>query len=86
MCLQVDMAPKQRMPQPRKDFWTPIDRTPVERPVVRSDNMTQDPNETQGGVDCQYVRPLDFIFNYYYYLYFLLFFANTFLHKRKKLN
>jgi hypothetical protein len=29
MCLQVDVAPKQRTPQPGKDFWTPIDRTPV---------------------------------------------------------
>jgi len=49
------MAPKQRTPQPGKDFWTPIDRTPIERPVVGSDDTTQDPNETQGGVDCQYV-------------------------------
>jgi hypothetical protein len=38
--------------QPRNDFWTPIDRTPVERPVVGLDDMTQDPNETQGSVDC----------------------------------
>jgi hypothetical protein len=55
MCLQVDMAPKQRTPQPRKDFWTPIDRTPVKRLVVGSNDTTQDPNETQGGVDSQHV-------------------------------
>jgi len=55
MCLQVDMAPKQRTPQPRKDFWTPIDRTPVKRLVVGSDDTTQDPNETQGGIDSQHV-------------------------------
>jgi hypothetical protein len=42
------MAPKQRMPRPGEDFWTPIDRTPSERPVVGSDDTTQDPNETQG--------------------------------------
>jgi hypothetical protein len=47
MCLQVDMAPKQRTLQPRKNFWTPIDRTPV----VGSNDTTQDLNETQGGVD-----------------------------------
>jgi len=55
------MAPKQRMPRPRKDFWSPIDPTPIERPVVGSYDKTQDPNETQGGVDCQYVlheRPI----------------------------
>jgi len=46
MCLQVDMAPKQRTLQPRKDFWMPIDHTPVERLVVRSDDTTQDPNKT----------------------------------------
>jgi hypothetical protein len=49
------MAPKQRMPQLGKDFWTPIDLTPIERPIVGSNDTTQDPNETQGGVDCQYV-------------------------------
>jgi hypothetical protein len=43
------------MPQPGNDFWTPIDRTPIERPVVGLDDTTQDPNETQGCVDCQYV-------------------------------
>jgi hypothetical protein len=55
MCLQVDMASKKRIPQLRADFWTPIDRTPVERPIVGSDDTTQDPNETQGGVDSQHV-------------------------------
>jgi hypothetical protein len=49
------MAPKQRTPQPRKDFWTPIDRTLVERPVVGSDDTTQDSNETRGDIDSQYV-------------------------------
>jgi hypothetical protein len=55
MCLQVEMDTKKRKPQPRSDFWTPIGCTPVERPVVGSDDTTQDPNETHGGVDCQYV-------------------------------
>jgi hypothetical protein len=49
------MAPKQRMPRPGKDFWTPIYRIPIEQPVVGSDDTTQDPNETQGGVVCLYV-------------------------------
>jgi hypothetical protein len=48
MCLQVNIAPKQRTPQPRKDFWTPIDHTLVERPVVESDDMTQDPLRHKG--------------------------------------
>jgi hypothetical protein len=55
MCLQVHMAPKRKTSQLVKDFWTPVDRTPVERPVVGSDDTTQDPNETQGGVDSQHV-------------------------------
>lgn len=42
------MASKQRTPQPIKDYWTPIDRTLIERPVVGLDDTTQDPNETQG--------------------------------------
>jgi len=55
MCLQVDMAPKQRTAQPRTNFWTPIDRTPVKQPVVGSDDTTQDLNETQGDIDSQHV-------------------------------
>jgi hypothetical protein len=55
MCLQVDMAPKRMTPLPTRDFWTPIDRTPFERPVVRSDDMTHDPNGTQRDIDSQYV-------------------------------
>jgi hypothetical protein len=55
MCLQVHMAPKQKTSQLIKDFWTPIDSTPVERLVVGSDDTTQDPNETKDGVDSQYV-------------------------------
>jgi hypothetical protein len=49
------MAPKQKTSQLIKDFWRPIDRTPVERPVVGLDDMTLDPKETQVGVDSQYV-------------------------------
>jgi hypothetical protein len=49
------MAPKQRTLQPRTDFWTPINCTPVEQPVVGSDDTTQDPNETQKDVDSQHV-------------------------------
>jgi len=48
MCLQVDMSPKQRTQQRRKDFWMPIDCTLVVRPIVGSDEMTQDSQETQG--------------------------------------
>lgn len=43
------------MPRPGEDFWTPIDRTLSERPVVGSDDTTQDPNETQGGVHSQHI-------------------------------
>jgi hypothetical protein len=49
------MAPKKRMPRPGEDFWTPIDRTPSERPVVGSDDTTQDPNETQGAAHSQHI-------------------------------
>jgi len=55
MCLQFHMAPKRKTLQLVKDFWTPVDRTAVERPVVGSDDTTQDPNETQRGVDSQHV-------------------------------
>jgi hypothetical protein len=55
MCLQFHMAPKRKTSQLVKDFCTPVDRTMVERPVVGSDDTTQDPNETQGGVDSQHV-------------------------------
>jgi len=47
MCFWVDMTPKQRTPQSRTNFWTLIDRTPVEILVVGLDDTTQDPNETQ---------------------------------------
>jgi len=55
MCLQVHMAPKKKTLQLANDFWTPVDRTSVERPVVGSDDTTQDPNETQVSVDSQHV-------------------------------
>ncbi len=48
MCLQVHMAPKKKTLQLADDFWTPVDRTSVERPVVESDDMTQDPLRHKG--------------------------------------
>lgn len=40
------MAPKKYFtPLPGKDFWTPVDRTAVVRPVVGSDETTQDSQE-----------------------------------------